>query len=417
MTTRETTGAGDAAVEQGTSPSERPLDAYGTSRASRLRPGAQFLAHADLHNHTWLSDGQGDPERAFASLRGAGLDVAALTDHAVFAAGIDDIWDLRFVTRFSGIDQEAWQRLGRLADAADDPGRFVAIRGFEWSHPLLGHVGVWGTETYVDPLQTLDTDMTRFYDWLQSTADSSEAPTSQEGLASFNHPGGRGNLLVFAGFEPCPAVVDQMVGLEMFNKRLDYLYEGVDGGNASPLVRCLDSGWRPGLIGVSDEHGEDWGLPDGKGRTGLYLTELTRTAVRTALRERRAFATRLKGLRLDSTLNGHPMGSAVALPGPVRVRVEVDIDRGEAWRGRRLHLQLLRSGGRMPDLLAVEDLVVPGPDEPLPSIDVEVDPAKTPWLVLRVTDPSQPADPRATGPWAEAGAAVAYASPWWLERG
>ncbi|HTF60461.1 MAG TPA: hypothetical protein VK713_11195, partial [Actinomycetes bacterium] len=56
---------------------EQP-DAWGTSRVSRLFPGS-WLAHADLHNHTWLSDGAGDPRLAFASMRAAGLDVAALT--------------------------------------------------------------------------------------------------------------------------------------------------------------------------------------------------------------------------------------------------------------------------------------------------------------------------------------------------
>ncbi|WNV76803.1 CehA/McbA family metallohydrolase [Geodermatophilus sp. DSM 44513] len=391
----------------------RPLDAYGTSRVSRLRPATHLLAHADLHNHTWLSDGAGDPELAFSSMRRAGLDVAALTDHAVFAAGVDDVWDLPWVTRLSGIDREAWARLGRLADAADDPGRFVAIRGFEWSHPLLGHVNVWGTETFVDPFRTFDTDLSRFYDWLARTGDGAAG----RGLASFNHPGGRGNLLVFAGFELHPAVVGQMAGLEVFNKRLDYLYEGVEGGDPSPLVRCLDQGWRPGLIGVSDEHGTDWGLPDGKGRTGLYVTGLSRAAVRTALADRQVFATRLRGLRLDATLDGHPMGGAVRLPGPARVRVEVDVDRGEPWRGRPLSLQLLTSGERMPAVVAAGEFAVPGPDDPLPAVEVEVDPARTPWLVLRVSDPAEPADSRATGPWVPWGSAVAYASPWWLEAG
>ena len=54
-------------------PSERLElpDAWGTSRASRLFPG-WWLAHADLHNHTRLSDGAGDPRLAFASMRAAG---------------------------------------------------------------------------------------------------------------------------------------------------------------------------------------------------------------------------------------------------------------------------------------------------------------------------------------------------------
>ncbi len=385
-------------------------DAYGTSRTSRLRAGGELLVHADLHNHTRLSDGAGEPERAFASLRAAGLDVAAITDHAVFAAGVDDLLDLPWVTRISGIDQEAWRRLRELADAAHEDGAFVALRGFEWSHPLLGHVNVWGSERYTDPFRTFDTDMTRFYDWL------ADPDGGADGLAGFNHPGGRSGLLVFAGFEPRPAVTDRLVGLEMFNKRLDYLYQGTDEGGTSPLVRCLDHGWRPGLLGVSDEHGDDWGRPEGKGRTGLYVDALTRAGVRRALSARQAFATRERGLRLDATLAGRPLGTEVRLPapGPARLRVELDVDRGEAWWGRPLSAQLLRPGEPMPTLVAVTEITVPRPDEPLPAWDVELDPADGSWAVLRVSDPAAPADQRARGPWAELGSTVAYASPWWL---
>ena len=56
----------------------------GASRTSRLTRGTS-LVHADLHNHTLLSDGDGDPADAFVSMRAAGLDVAALTDHATLS--------------------------------------------------------------------------------------------------------------------------------------------------------------------------------------------------------------------------------------------------------------------------------------------------------------------------------------------
>jgi hypothetical protein len=50
------------------------------------------------------------------------------------------------------------------------------------------------------------------------------------------------------------------------------------------------------------------------------------------------------------------------------------------------------------------------------SLDLELDPADGDWVVLRVTDPAEPADPRATGEWARQGRAIAYASPFWLDR-
>jgi hypothetical protein len=50
------------------------------------------------------------------------------------------------------------------------------------------------------------------------------------------------------------------------------------------------------------------------------------------------------------------------------------------------------------------------------SLELDLDPADGDWVVLRVTDPSGPPDPRATGDWARLGRAIAYASPFWLER-
>ena len=51
------------------------------SRFSRVSHGTR-LVFADLHNHSALSDGAGDPEDAFASMRRSGIEVAALTEHA-----------------------------------------------------------------------------------------------------------------------------------------------------------------------------------------------------------------------------------------------------------------------------------------------------------------------------------------------
>jgi len=113
----------------------------GAARASAITQGTR-LVHADLHNHTILSDGDGDPALAFGSMRSAGLDVAAITDHTTLFA-------------IEGLSRREWDRVGVLADAADDPGNYTAIRGFEWSHPLLGHVNVWFTPDFTEQDSTL----------------------------------------------------------------------------------------------------------------------------------------------------------------------------------------------------------------------------------------------------------------------
>jgi len=120
---------------------------------SRLSSGTT-LVHADLHNHTLMSDGAGDPDLAFDSMRSAGLDVAALTDHATVSDHIlgDALAGLlpAAYKQIGGITRSDWARTRELADAADADGTFTAIRGFEWSEPLLGHINVWGSEHFTD---------------------------------------------------------------------------------------------------------------------------------------------------------------------------------------------------------------------------------------------------------------------------
>jgi hypothetical protein len=147
----------------GAAPGTAQAAPTGASRASRVTRGTT-LVHADLHNHTLLSDGMGEPELAHASLRAAGMDVAALTDHATDSG-------------FTGLTTRKWRQLGQLTDEAEHSGVYTSLRGFEWSHSHLGHVNIWGTDDFLGSggIET----MQPVYDWLRESG----------GLASFNHPG------------------------------------------------------------------------------------------------------------------------------------------------------------------------------------------------------------------------------------
>jgi hypothetical protein len=371
---------------------------HGAARRSRVTSGTT-LVHADLHNHTLISDGDGDPAMAFPSMQDAGLDVAALTDHA-------------YTEEYAiGLEPGTWARTGQLADEFNQPGRFVAMRGFEWTHPYLGHVNAWFTEAFTD--ESDSGTLKPLYDWLvrSPVAQVSGVHRSVDGspaVAGFNHPGREPGR--FAEFGYLPEAREQMVSLEMFNRYDDFLFQGFAAGEPSPLVACLGAGWRTGLLGVTDEHGDDWGIPEGKGRAGLWVRRLSRRGVLEALRSRRFFATRVAGLRLDATLNGRPMGSSLHHR-TGRMRLAVDVDRGPQWRGQKLQLQVLRTGDSVPEVAEVVECA----SGEVARFAVPVDIAEGDWVVVRVADPELVND--IPGPAGHAGNTfgLAYTSPWFLK--
>jgi hypothetical protein len=261
--------------------------------------------------------------------------------------------------------------------------------------------------------------MRPLYEWLLRDPDLADADLldtglvdgGADGLAGFNHPGreyGR-----FQEFTYDARLRKRFVSMEIFNRNDDYLFEGHADGRTSPLCACLNAGWRTGLSGVTDEHGTDWGFPEGKGRTGLWVKEHSRAGVREAMRARRFFATRTSGLRLDATLEmagrRHRMGRAVPA-GSGRATFRLDLARGESWRGRLLHLQVLRPGTEVPVVTEVVPFRVGDPVV----VRTRLDAADGDWVVLRVSDPAQPnGTPGPAGhPCNDFG--VAYTSPWWL---
>ncbi len=380
-----------------------PGPAGGAARRSRISRGT-MLVHADLHNHTLLSDGAGAPEAAFPSMRDAGLDVAALTDHAICGAAVEGTG--AGGTPWIGLDRAGWRRTGELAEAYDRPGEFTAIRGFEWSHPRVGHVNAWFTDDFAD-VATYGA-MGELYAWLTTVGRRNGVPATA-GLAGFNHPGREDGR--FDAFRYVAVAAEQMVSLEMFNRTDDYLFQGVAAGAASPLVACLNAGWRTGLLGVSDEHSAHWGLQPGTGRAGLWVTKHSRAGVAEALRARRFFATRTSGLRVDATAGGVRMGAVLRhRQGPVEF--VLDVDCGPSWIGRALQAQVLRPDTLVP---AVADIVeVRCGDVARFTVPMSIEDGR--WVVLRLADP----DTRnAQGPpnHPANNHAIAYTSPWFLEPG
>jgi hypothetical protein len=445
-----------------------PAGEPGAARVSRL-PGSRGtrLVHADLHNHTLLSDGDGKASRAYALMRDRGLDVAALTDHATgdgALPGTGGCDDDHTCGRIAGINQSSWEYLERLADEANDPSSdFVAIRGFEWSATTQGHINVWFSSRFTDPTMSggqvgvegapglaagitgpnAATDagiavsqhspgpgMAGFYEWLRADPTRPVLGGGMDGIAGFNHPGREPGR--FGMFAYDPATVERIVSLEVINRHEDYLFKGVGERQPSPLLQCLDAGWRVGLIGVTDEHGEDaWGSGLDKGRAGLWVRRdlpYGRDAIKEALTGRRFFATNKPGLRLDLTATSLVTDETVRMGqtlahrhGAIRFTLDIDGVDGERWAGQKpLSLQVLRSsGGLLPTIVYSRDFVPPPGRRGLVRFTLPLSVDDGDWVVVRVSDPAEPfkdeASQAAGTAYERHGRAVAYASPVFLD--
>lgn len=264
------------------------------------------VLYGDLHNHTSYSDGRGTPPVALEQMRARGLDFAAVTDHG------ENLLPPEGGEADCSFDK--WRATGdaaRVGTRAD----FLALRGFEWSSDVQGHICVWSSGELTNWYRTGDETMLRFYAWL-ARANPDSARGARRVLAGFNHPVRAENP--FDAFAFDPALDERIVVAECFNRTHDH---------SAGYFRLLDAGWHVGAAGCSDHHGEDWGAAD-LPRTGLLAAALTLGEVENALARRRAFATRSPALRLLLTGNNELMGARLTLAPREPLTLEVWCDAG-----------------------------------------------------------------------------------------
>lgn len=267
--------------------------AVGSSTTTSVPDESYTTYFGYLHAHTSYSDGSGTPEEAYQYARDLGkLDFFAVTDHGELLI----FWPW----------EKKWSKIKTAADANDVPGSFVALWGFEWSNPLMGHFNILNTEDYTHCLSTIS--INDVYDWLAERPD---------GFGTFNHPGDYDALMIeFWHLESAvPEIVPQMVGIETWNGSNsfgEYFYKNnwalceysyLDTGN--------QNGWLLGALGGQDNHDKSWGTKN-QFRTAVLAKNLTRESIIDAYRSRRFYATEDSNLYLDFRCSGYPMGSQIS---------------------------------------------------------------------------------------------------------
>lgn len=227
----------------------------------------------NLHSHTSYSDGEGTPEEAFSWARDLGLDFYAITDHA------------------EQMSDKEWADTGERADEFYEPGSFVAMRGFEWSQPALGHMNVLGTDDFTGAIKT--PTLKGIYRWIDE----------RDALAQFNHPGKEEGPFVedFDDMAFDERAVDNMVSIERGSKsKIDRYYEY--------YPKALQNDWTLGPADNWDNHELKTVYPH---RTAIIAEDLTREALYEALASRRIYSTDDSNLRVIFRCNGEWMGSEV----------------------------------------------------------------------------------------------------------
>lgn len=312
---------------------------FETSEKKYLEPithNGEYQAYFGfLHAHSELSDGRGDARQAYQMAKHeAGLDYFALTDHSELLHFWP--WDRKY------------KQLKRVSNEFNEDGRFTALYGFEWSHPLLGHFNVVNTESYTSAI--LRPTMGLLMNWLSRKSGA---------FGRFNHPG-RVNRnywpYEFSKLKVYNQALRNVVGIEMWNKNdslRDYLYER---GSFKEGFNFLDNanlnGWFVGAVGGQDNHDADWGLRNDY-RVGVWSEGLSREQIVESYFARRTFATEDKNAWVSFRFGDAQMGSRL-IPGTYNVTIEFGDGDGE----KAVRVDMVRKGQVIDSRNVGEDQVI-----------------------------------------------------------
>ncbi|MBI4878536.1 MAG: CehA/McbA family metallohydrolase [Planctomycetes bacterium] len=292
----------------------------------------------DLHGHSNCSDGTGLPEDYYRYARDvAALDFAALTDH--------DHYGILFLDQH----QAMWDEIRAAALRFHQPGRFVALLGYEWTSWIHGHRHVVFFQDNGRVLSSLDPAF-------RTPAQLWEGLRGQQALTFAHHSAG-GPIATNWSYRPDPDIepITEVTSVHGSSEALDspnLIYRPMRGNT---VRAALDHGLRFGFVGSGDSHDGHPGLahltaPSG-GLAAVFAEECTREGILEALKARRAYATNGARILLDVRLGGRLMGSTIALgeePAPRELTVRA------IGTGPLAGIEVIRSGAVV-EAKAIED--------------------------------------------------------------
>ncbi len=296
---------------------EPALPGLGRS-APRSGNGQWRIYFGDPHMHSVLSDGKTAwPDQLLElSRQDMKLDFAVVSDHAEM--GI--------------LQPSEHSELQLISRAYDQPGRFVALSGWEWTAGVTaGHRVAVFRDDGARPLSSSrpegDTIEELYRHLQEEDVVLSPHHTGQATWGRWN-PSAHHDERLEPNFE-----------IASWHGRFEFYGNPREGRRQVPGHQFQDAlrlGRRVGVMAASDTHHLS---PGEGGLTAVLATDLSREAVFDALQQRRNYATTGVGIVLEFTADGSPMGSILGRSSPsaplemmVRVEGTATIDRVEIVR-------------------------------------------------------------------------------------
>ena len=253
----------------------------------------------DLHAQSDLCDGTNRPGEIYEYAKiAAGLDLAAVTSHDCM------------------INAAAWQEITAATKAANEPGKFVAFPGYEWSGPHKD-----GGDNNI-LFNADDGPVVHSFvscDPWGIPGESDEKHDLRETIAKLKKDG--------HDFMVIPHCGGRLANFDFFDPEVMHAFEIHSCHRNFEVVwrEVVRRGVKIGLCGGSDDHRGAMGDCSLSARDLYYSThcglicvcaeELTRAAIWEAIRKRHIYATNGPHIALDFTLNSlHRMGEEVSLP-------------------------------------------------------------------------------------------------------
>jgi len=300
----------------------------------RHESAGKNLYWGDIHNHNAVGYAKGSLERSYDIARGH-LDFFCFTGHSQWhdMPVMPQDKHMKWVRGFE-VMKNNWDKVQRLANQYNEPGRFASFIGYEWHSSSCGDVCIIfpGSDAELVYLN----DIKKFQKFARDHG----------AILIPHHPaykqGWRGQNwgVLDPAVSPAVEIFSEHGDAESDKVPYRYIRHSMGGRFTQNTLQWLwKQGVKVGVVASTDDH---LGYPGayGEGLVAVYAESLTRESIMEAIKARRTYGVSADRIELDFRLNGHWMGESAAKTRDRKIQVRVKgkdtIDRVEVLRNNEV---------------------------------------------------------------------------------